>query len=552
MMTDKVIYAPEIRLFTYHLSLLRTTNLSDPDQPLELRSMIAYYVRLLADYGLLQDLLLEQLKLYIFSPLFILDTLLDKIDKSHNFLWWCKLRVYVWQLILETDIVDLLYYSVFRSDFEETETAKCRFLQLIHKPGKIGIQRVNLSPNYRGFFYPQYINDSYSFLLHVFHRQKLGQDGVNLSELAALRPPKSFFTRTSSTLDEPLKTHLKQASWGTTILFSGFIDSPPGTLNEGKTLANQLLQNLLGLDSLETAPPFWASREFLGGFLYEYQDIDKRHPYGQILILLLFSEESKEKLNRVQWSLPELFLYERKIHQNYLDSREEYERANQDIGMIEETIRTFPPNIATTVPPDLSEDELRELKQKIKNLLDLSLRYSQRMRSLVTFENTIEINRQNYLNTLTRMEIKSQGDLTGWRDKANQIFGTFQGQIKVNLVYLQQGERLLDTAINTIRGLVEIDQAERDRALEHQIQAVGVGIAAGAIVASTSPLLFEKPIAVPWKGNWGDNWHPFTIAVLLSLGSSVVAWGLTKQLIRWGQNRRSRQHKTITRKPPNI
>lgn len=552
MMADKVIYAPEIRVFTYHLSLLRTTNLSDPDQPLELRSMIAYYVRLLADYGLLQNLLVEQLKLYIFSPLAILDTLLDTIDKTYSFLWWCKLRVYVWQLILETDIVDLLYYSVFRSDFEETEAAKRRFLPLIHKPGKIGIQRVNLSPNYRGFFYPQYINDSYSFLLHVFHRQKLGQDGVNFSELAALRPPESFFTGTSSTLDEPLQTHLKHASWGTTILFSGFIDSPPGTLNEGKTLANQLLQNLLGLDSLETAPPFWASREFLGGFLYEYQDIDNRHPYGQILILLFFSEESKEKLNGVQWSLPELFLYERKIHQNYLDSREEYTRANQDIEIIEETIRTFPPNIATTVPPDLSEDELRELKQKIKNLLDLSLRYSQRMRSLVTFENTIEINRQNYLNTLTRLEIKSQGDFTGWRDKANHVFGTFQGQIKVNLVYLHQGERLLDTAINTIRGLVEIDQAERDRALEHQIQAVGVGIAAGAIVASTSPLLFEKPIAVPWKGNWGENWHPFTIAVLLSLGSSVVAWGLTKQLIRWGQNRRSRQHKTITRKPPNI
>lgn len=192
MMADKVIYAPEIRLFTYHLSLLITTNFSDPDQPLELRSMIAYYVRLLADYGLLQNLLLEQLKPYIFSPLAILDTLLDKIDKSHNFLWWCKLRVYVWQLILETDIVDLLYYSVFRSDFEETEAAKRQFLQLIHKPGKIDIQRVNLSPNYREFFYPQYINDSYSFLLHVFHRQKLEQDGVNFSEIDTLDPLSHF------------------------------------------------------------------------------------------------------------------------------------------------------------------------------------------------------------------------------------------------------------------------------------------------------------------------------------------------------------------------
>ncbi|MFP4300270.1 MAG: hypothetical protein ACLFT0_20870 [Spirulinaceae cyanobacterium] len=195
---------------------------------------------------------------------------------------------------------------------------------------------------------------------------------------------------------------------------------------------------------------------------------------------------------------------------------------------------------------------MRFLKQKIKNLLDLSLRYSQRMRSLVTFENTIAINRQNYLNTLTRMEIKSQGDLTGWREKANQIFGMFQQQIKVDLVYLHQGERLLDTAINTIRGLVEIDQAERDRTLEHQIQAAGVGIAVGAIVASTSPLLFEKPIAVPWKGNWGENWHPFTIAVLLSLGFALVAWYLTQTLIRWGQNRRSRQHKTIPRKSPRI
>jgi hypothetical protein len=249
--------------------------------------------------------------------------------------------------------------------------------------------------------------------------------------------------------------------------------------------------------------------------------------------LLIFLEESKNKLNAIQWSLPELFCYERKIYQNYLDSREEYRKANQDIETIEKTIRTFPPNIATTVPPDLSEDELRSLKQKIKNLLDLSLRYSQRMRSLVTFENTIEINRKNYLNTLTRMEVKSQGDLTGWRDKANHIFGTFQGQIKVDLVYLQQGERLLDTAINTIRGLVEIDQAERDRILENNIQIIGVGIAVGAIVASTSALIFQQePMTFPWEASHGDRPHPFLLALLLSLVvagfASLVAIALIK------------------------
>ena len=319
---------------------------------------------------------------------------------------------------------------------------------------------------------------------------------------------------------------------------SGFIDSPPDSLEKGKPLADELLQHLLGLDSRKTAPPFLTCREFLGGFLYEYQDVNRRHSYGQILILLIFSEESKEKLNAVQWLLPELFCYERKICQNYLDSRQEYQKANQEIDTIEDTIRRFPPNIATTVPPDLSERELGTLKQDIKNLLDLSLRYSQQMRSLATFENTLAINGKNYFNTLTRMEVKSQADLTEWRHQAKEMFGIFQGQISANWVYLQQGERLLDTAINTIRGLVEIDQAERDRSLERQIQTVGVGIAAGAIVASTSPLIFEKPMTLPGQTQGGETWHPFAIAVLLSIASAVLFGWAAQGLIWFRRHRR--------------
>jgi hypothetical protein len=541
MMTEKVIYAPEIRLFTYHLRILKTTSLTEAEQEIYLSSMIAYYLRLLADYGLV-DSLIKQLKKEMLSPLSILDSWLQYIDTIQVFLWWGKLRIIVLEILIDftkylssQTLEDVIHDYLFRSDFEWLTTANIPFFQLINSPGKIGIQRVNLPPKYRGFFYPQYINDSYSFLLHVFHPQKPGKDGVRFSDLAQLRPPESFFTGTSSTLDEPIQTHLKQASWGTTILFSGFIDSPPATLEEGKIWANQLLQNLLGIDSLGTAPPFLACREFLGGFLYEYQDVYNRNPYGQILILLIFSEESKEKLNGVQWSLPELFCYENKIFQNYLDSREEYKRANQEIKTIEKTIRTFLPNIATNVLPDLSEKELRSLKQEIKNFLDLSLRYSQQMRSLVTFENTIAINWENYLNTLTRMEIKSQRDLTGWRDNANHIFGMFQGQIKVDLVYLQQGERLLDTAINTIRGLVEIDQAERDRSLERQIQAVGVGIAAGAIVASTSGLITE-----PWQLPNRDRFllppHPFIIALVGSFFCSWGAWWVADKLIKKGRS----------------
>ncbi|RMH77709.1 MAG: hypothetical protein D6680_04340 [Cyanobacteria bacterium J007] len=538
-MTEPIIYAPEIRLFTYHLKILKTTNLTEPDCDINLRAMIAYYLRVLADYRLL-DSLIKKLHRDILSPLSILESWLPNIEKIQVLVWWCKQRITILKLLIDLNLSSLTLENVindylFRSDFEKLTTANSPFFQIIKNPGKIGIQRVNFnSPSkYRGFFYPQYINDSYSFLLHVFHPQKLGEDGVNFSDIAELKPPESFFTGTSSNLDEPLQTHLKQASWGTTILFSGFIYSPPATLEAGKKLANQLLQELLKIDSLETAPPFLASREFLGGFLYEYQDVYNRHPYGQILILLLFLEESKEKLNAVQWSLPELFCYERKICQNYLDSRGEYTKANREIETIEKTIREFPPNIATNVLPHLSEEDLKSLQRKIKNLLDLSLRYSQIMRSLVTFENTIEINRQNYLDTLTQMEVKTQSDLGCLRDKANYIFDKFQGQIKVDLVYLQQGERLLDTAINTIRGLAELDQAERDRILENQISIIGVGIAAGAIVASsfglvTQPWYFpnREKIELPFLSP-----HPLIMALIFSGLCSVGSWLIARKVI---------------------
>ncbi|MCT7955433.1 hypothetical protein [Laspinema palackyanum] len=547
-MTEPVIYAPEIRLFTYHLKRLKATSLKEPDKDLGLRLMIAYYMELLADYGLV-DSLIKQLQKEMLSPWTILDDWFQYINTIRRFLWWLELRIILLEILVNLNnylnnynytLEDVIHDYLFRSDFEGLTAANNPFFKIINNPGKIGIQHLNLSQRFRGAFRPQYINDSYSFLLQLLHPQKLGQDGIKFSDIAELRPPDSFFTGTSSTLDEPLQTHLKQASWGTTILLSGFIDSSAASLEASQQLANQLLQNLLGIDSLESALPFWDSREFLGGFLYEYQDVYNHHTYGQILILLIFLEESKNKLNALQWSLTELFCYERKIYQNYLDSREEYRKANQDIETIEKTIRTFPPNIATTVPPDLSEEELRSLKQKIKNLLDLSLRYSQRMRSLVTFENTIEINRKNYLNTLTRMEVKSQGDLTGWRDKANQIFGTFQGQIEADLVYLQQGERLLDTAINTIRGLVEIDQAERDRTLEHQIQIAGWGIAVGAIVASTSALIFQQePMTFPWEASHGDRPHPFILALLLSFAFAGLASLLAIALIKFRKKRRS-------------
>ncbi len=101
-MTDKVLYAPEIRLFTYHLKLLRTTNLNEADKDLDLRSMIAYYVQLLADYGLVNSLI-QNLQKEMLSPWSIIDRWFEYINTIRLLLWWVELRIIVLEILINLE-----------------------------------------------------------------------------------------------------------------------------------------------------------------------------------------------------------------------------------------------------------------------------------------------------------------------------------------------------------------------------------------------------------------------------------------------------------------
>ncbi len=125
---------------------------------------------------------------------------------------------------------------------------------------------------------------------------------------------------------------------------------------------------------------------------------------------------------------------------------------------------------------------------------------------------------------------------------------TFVEQINTNLAYLTPGQNLFDQMIATIRGIVEVEQAKRDRRketedkrrdtkLQNTIQAVGVGIGVGTGVAGifsqTFPLIIEKKWALPSKEHPFLYPHPFLISfgVSLILGAFLgwQAWRYFKQ-----------------------
>jgi hypothetical protein len=53
-----------------------------------------------------------------------------------------------------------------------------------------------------------------------------------------------------------------------------------------------------------------------------------------------------------------------------------------------------------------------------------------------------------------------------------------------------------------------------------------VPIAAEAIVASTSGLIFQQELTYPWQENHRKDLHPFSIAVLLSVACTLGFWFL--------------------------
>ncbi|GET42710.1 hypothetical protein [Microseira wollei] len=86
--------------------------------------------------------------------------------------------------------------------------------------------------------------------------------------------------------------------------------------------------------------------------------------------------------------------------------------------------------------------------------------------------------------------------------------------------------------VDTIRGVVETEQAESDRRLERTIQIVGTGLATGGIVVSSNPYsLIEKKLSFQLTTNL-NTVHPFFFSLLISvcaaLAAGFVTWCLTR------------------------
>ena len=320
-------------------------------------------------------------------------------------------------------------------------------------------------------------------------------------------------------------------------------------------LANQCYQALFNKD---TSPS--RGEELFGSPIFEYGNPRKVDEYPHVLIWLFRDEVADKTLQKCFYSTLDLFFYRHKVSKAFEDSREIHRQLKQYYRSLDPTLDQIQAQIDTANPDPQDTTYLQNLKTQLKQLSADSLIYDRLLRKMKDLLTTIDINFNNYNDKIevicARLGIDKE-ELSFWRHFGSQTAPQFRRQIEADLNYFEQGTGLISQAIASIRAIVEIDQAQCDRQrqaieqksyqtqkennqkLQDQIHAVGVGIAAGAIVASTSALIFQEPMTFPGQQNRGEKLHPFTIAVLLSIGFAFLAWLVAKGLIWWGRNRRS-------------
>lgn len=170
-----------------------------------------------------------------------------------------------------------------------------------------------------------------------------------------------------------------------------------------------------------------------------------------------------------------------------------------------------------------------------------SFRYAHFLRDLELHQTSIEVNIKNYQRELQNLKnCLLKGDRIEPLELFLQQSQVYTEQIAVDLAYLNPGKQLFEQMIAIIRSIVEIEQAKCDRQrqefekqreldekqryeeikeqaekererqekdekeLQDNIQAIGVGITAGTIIASSSGLL-SQPIFWPWQAKSGDR-----------------------------------------------
>lgn len=257
-----------------------------------------------------------------------------------------------------------------------------------------------------------------------------------------------------------------QASLGQTLWLYGKVNA---TENECEELAKKWAIALFSGTSLE--PKLENVGCLLGSLLFEFQAIHPNYPENlaqayHIFIYLNYQQSPTIELFKkgYAWLLELLCCYHKirsitsQVSQEYRDARTLYSQLQENIN-----------HSAQLVVSDDRQTRLNNLKSDLTKLPKDTLKYSQCLSNIQALQTTLETNLKNYNICLKNIaEIGETPEF--WHNFIQKSRDRDFNQIQTYLTYLSPTKANLQQSIDTIRGLVEIEQAEIDRSNENAAQ----------------------------------------------------------------------------------
>jgi hypothetical protein len=427
--------------------------------------------------------------------------------------------------------------------------AEAEYLELLGYRGRDQFDSSSQKYALKGFYYPVRIGDSYGLLLDCAVEHSLGHPERSKTEAC----PVSCLADLKTELDGRLAD--QPSTIGQVWMVSGQIrDFTP---DKAEAVAQACCQ-VPELD-LNWNRDFRDKSEFMGGMLFELGRYRFKRPDNSsgstsspilnihqlqdnhsVLIALYPDQETAREASEFNFDWLRLFAYRSKILWTYGQSQYLRKQLKDDFVAIKQYIKDF--NQAQT-----QRLNLKKLRQTLVDAQNTLLNYSISLSYLNTQKRTIEVNLLNYRRRLDRIkqrltDFQAASELEFLKQFGDDVERRYLLQVQSDYESFSPGLTLLGDLINSIRGVTEIDQAERDRNFQEIVAIFGVGLAAGALAASSaeqfpgmshSKEVVKYPVgSVLSQLGVSEAWLSPAILATVSLGITVIFALLTALFIK--------------------
>ena len=432
---------------------------------------------------------------------------------------------------------------------QRDDAVEAEYVELLGYRGRERFDSSSQEYLLKGYYYPVRLGDNYGLLLDCSVEHSLEHP-----ELVKIEPiPVKCLTDLKAELERRLAD--QPSTIGQVWMVSGQIAD--FTLEKAEVVA-QACCKALELE-INWDRDFRGKSQFLGGVLFELWRYRFKMPENYsasdstpatnihqlqdnhcVFIAFYPDQKTVRKASRFNFDWLRLFAYRSKILWAYGQSQYLRKKLRDDFIAIKQYITNF--NQAQT-----RRLNLKKLRQTLVDAQNTLSSYSINLNYLGIQERSITTNLLNYRRRLDRIkqhlsDFQAANELEFLTQFGDDVERRYLLQVQSDYENFSPGLSLLENLINSIRGVTEIDQAERDRTFQNTVAVVGVGIAAGSLAASiagqfpgtTDPKEAAKYPVGSALSQLGvpSQWLPSAISFTVSLGVAFVAAFLTALIIK--------------------